>query len=325
VEWPTDRSVLFHSLPRSKRYPEIADEYAELLHRHLTLLNELVGGSPDRGFLVITRSWSESAAPVSREPRLERMIPARYLRSDMTDPGYTPDPTDPTDEAASELWEHSYATYLEIGDPALVALLVLVSNDEVGPVDILPADLSWSFQPYDGGVRICARTAEQAVQFRSSHLGWLPAPESEWSPPGPGLFQDEPSWQFTFANLSKSKAQAILSLLEERDLVPSYAHLVDPQRDLTLLVDRRLAQILRAALSIDGGDVLSDGGEHINHMSQSEAQAFLVSQTGIAEELDDFISNYGYRYPSEAVGGELNMRLWDERLDYEGIRHTTRG
>jgi hypothetical protein len=139
------------------------------------------------------------------------------------------------------------------------------------------------------------------------------------------LFQDEPSWQFTFGNLSKSTAQAILALLEERDLVPSHVHLVDPQRDLTLLVDRRLAQILRAALSIDGGDVLNEGGEHIKHMSQSEAQAFLVGQTGIAEELDDFVSNYGYRYPSEAVGGELNMQLWDDRLDYDGIRHTSLG
>ncbi|MGW1610935.1 DUF3885 domain-containing protein [Streptomyces sp. NPDC002285] len=37
----SDRWVRFHSLPRSKRYPETEEEYAIVLHRYNTLLDEL--------------------------------------------------------------------------------------------------------------------------------------------------------------------------------------------------------------------------------------------------------------------------------------------
>lgn len=37
-----DRWVRFHSLPGSQRYPGSADEYAEILDRHVTVLGELL-------------------------------------------------------------------------------------------------------------------------------------------------------------------------------------------------------------------------------------------------------------------------------------------
>ncbi|WP_326702322.1 DUF3885 domain-containing protein [Streptomyces cyaneofuscatus] len=51
-----DRWVRFHSLQESKRYPDDEAEYAVLLERHHTLLNEL--GPSDTELYVVTREWN---------------------------------------------------------------------------------------------------------------------------------------------------------------------------------------------------------------------------------------------------------------------------
>ena len=52
-----DRWVRFHSLPKSKRYPENDSEYKIMLERHNALLNEL-----DPGYIVvITSEWTEDS------------------------------------------------------------------------------------------------------------------------------------------------------------------------------------------------------------------------------------------------------------------------
>ena len=69
----------FHSLPGSKRYADSEDEYAELLHRHLTMLAELLtrdGTGAERELLVVTASWSGGPAPTPREAELAGVLPA---------------------------------------------------------------------------------------------------------------------------------------------------------------------------------------------------------------------------------------------------------
>ena len=53
-----DRWVRFHSLPESKRYPESEDEYAIVLHRYNTVLDELFAGQE---VFVVTSDWSPTA------------------------------------------------------------------------------------------------------------------------------------------------------------------------------------------------------------------------------------------------------------------------
>ncbi|MCX4586630.1 hypothetical protein [Streptomyces sp. NBC_01481] len=50
-----DRWVRFHSLPESKRYPESEDEYAIVLDRYNTILDELFAGTD---VFVVTMDWS---------------------------------------------------------------------------------------------------------------------------------------------------------------------------------------------------------------------------------------------------------------------------
>ena len=78
-----DRWVRFHSLPESKRYAEDDDEYAEVLRRHNTVLDELLTTSTGvQSALVITCSWSDGPEQVPREETLEGLPPrATYWQS----------------------------------------------------------------------------------------------------------------------------------------------------------------------------------------------------------------------------------------------------
>ena len=68
-----DRWVRFHSLPGSKRYANNDDEYNELMHRHLTVLAELLshdGADEARELLVVTASWSDGPEPAPCDAEL---------------------------------------------------------------------------------------------------------------------------------------------------------------------------------------------------------------------------------------------------------------
>jgi hypothetical protein len=67
------RWVRFHSLPGSKRYPTSEDEYATVLHRHNTVIDEL---ADDANLLLITCGWGETEQPEPRDERLGALDPA---------------------------------------------------------------------------------------------------------------------------------------------------------------------------------------------------------------------------------------------------------
>lgn len=97
-----DRWVRFHSLPGSKRYAVDEGEYAEILHRHLTVLTELLsrdGLGVERELLVVTASWSGGPAPTPREGELAGVLPAAdHWISILTDDSV------PGEETWTHLW-----------------------------------------------------------------------------------------------------------------------------------------------------------------------------------------------------------------------------
>ncbi|WSG37666.1 hypothetical protein OHA72_40605 [Dactylosporangium sp. NBC_01737] len=79
------RWARFHTLPDAKRYATTDAEHAEILHRHRTLLTELVGETGRGGgpLTVVTCPWSATARPTPRDTTVAATTPgAVYWRSD---------------------------------------------------------------------------------------------------------------------------------------------------------------------------------------------------------------------------------------------------
>lgn len=163
------RWVRFHSLPGSKRYAETVDEYAELMHRHLTVLAELLShdhadGQPE--LLVVTTSLSDSPGPAPRHADLAGVLPAAaYWTSVLFDDS----------EPEAEIWTHLWVSATSLHSEELSRLLRLVADYETRGVIIAPTQMSWLYAPYDGGADVIAATAGHRDQLRRTHTDWLSA------------------------------------------------------------------------------------------------------------------------------------------------------
>ncbi|MEV4556305.1 hypothetical protein AB0K51_04810 [Kitasatospora sp. NPDC049285] len=159
-----DRWVRFHSLPGSKRYADNDAEYAVLLGRHHTILDQL--GPHETELYVVTRHWDGHPAPVDRPAELRRADPgARHWTSRVYD-DYDP---------ADVCYEHQYVSRLPRTRQALDPLLRLVADDVISGVTLAPADLRWLYHPYDGGGDVFAPSTEIRDALRAAHADWLSA------------------------------------------------------------------------------------------------------------------------------------------------------
>jgi hypothetical protein len=152
--------VRFHNLPDSRRYAEEDREYAELLVRQNTVIDELVAESRNAALQVITCAWSGDATPVPREIDLECCAPASsiYWTSIEQDAGQ---------------WTHLYAGSLPWRIGVLDDLLRLVADDRTADVIIAGTDLAWLYHPYDGGADVIAASAAQRDRLKAAHRTWL--------------------------------------------------------------------------------------------------------------------------------------------------------
>lgn len=162
-----ERWVRFHSLPASKRYADSDAEYAEILRRHITVLNELAvqypGGTPGR-VLVVTVAWSDGPAVPHRQTTVADTMPgAEHWTSVVSE----------RDEDGREYWIHLFLSMSEIGSPQLERLLCLVADDETADVIITDTELNWLYHPYDGGADVITSSTLQRDMLRAQHLQWL--------------------------------------------------------------------------------------------------------------------------------------------------------
>jgi len=160
-----DQWVRFHSLPGSKRYADDEQEYAELLGRHNTILDELV----DLDFrtagrlLVVTCQWSHSATPVRREADLDRLQPnALYWTAVCQE-----------DDGDFVSWRHLYVTELQWTRGSLDPILRYVVDDRTAGVMVTGLGLTWIYHPYDGGADVLLPTTAARDALRGRHAGWL--------------------------------------------------------------------------------------------------------------------------------------------------------
>lgn len=154
-----DTWVRFHSLPDSKRYADTAEEYAEILSRHHTVLDELQDGSPGE-LLVIAADVTSTPAP-TEEP-FDDMFPADTFWSAVA--WHYADP--------ALLFAHLYVRRFEGKSGELDELLRAVADDELSGVIIAPPDLSWLYHPYDGGADVVQSSAEARDAMAARHPEW---------------------------------------------------------------------------------------------------------------------------------------------------------
>jgi hypothetical protein len=158
-----DRWVRFHSLPGSKRYPETDTEYAVVLHRYNTVLDELFGGSE---VYVVTVAWSWEPSGPELPPRRGEVHPEGSLWMTLTDED-DPDPE-------SRTYTHLYADRRPWRPGGADAILREVADDVLSEVFITDSGLHRIHHPYDGGADVILTTPEERDALRDRHRGWLP-------------------------------------------------------------------------------------------------------------------------------------------------------
>ncbi|MFC1412907.1 hypothetical protein ACEZCY_28355 [Streptacidiphilus sp. N1-12] len=157
-----DRWVRFHSLPGSKRYAEDDAEYATLLDRHNTVINELFAGED---VYVFTADWSETDTPNPEGELSRRLSPGSEPWTTIL----TADDPDPEFRVYTHL--RVRRTPWRIG--SLDPLLRSVADYESAGVIIADTALKQLYHPYDGGADALLASTTDRDALRERHRDWL--------------------------------------------------------------------------------------------------------------------------------------------------------
>jgi hypothetical protein len=147
--------VRFHSLPGSKRYPENEGEYAVVLERYNTVLDELFAGGD---VYVITPVWTAGAEDPPSPPE------AGYWQSLLVE-------DDPEPEFRT--YCHLYAARRSWRHGCLDPLLRDTADDKVAGVLVTDTRMHRVHHPYDGGADVFLTTSEERDRMRNRHADWL--------------------------------------------------------------------------------------------------------------------------------------------------------
>ncbi|WP_314254007.1 DUF3885 domain-containing protein [Streptomyces kutzneri] len=158
------RWVRFHSLPGSKRYPDGEAEYAVLLDRYNTVLDELFAGDE---VYVVTTGWSEVSEHTDRSAGRRAFHPEGTLWT-------TEDDTCDPDPAFHTRW-YFYADRRRWQRGCLDGLLRAVAGDRLSGTFVTDAGLTRMYHPYDGGADVILPTSQERDRMRERHAGWLSA------------------------------------------------------------------------------------------------------------------------------------------------------
>ncbi|WP_327097435.1 hypothetical protein OIE68_00720 [Nocardia vinacea] len=155
-----DRWVRFHSLPESKRYADSADDYAIVLDRYNTILDELFSGED---IYIITADGSETPTPARRSHTAASLHPgARYWTSVLEDP----------DPDAPWYW-HLYVSEKPWERGCLDELLCAAADEVTVGLLITDTALQQLHHPYDGGADVILATTDERDRLRCRHAEWL--------------------------------------------------------------------------------------------------------------------------------------------------------
>ncbi|MEU8640738.1 hypothetical protein AB0C91_02330 [Streptomyces sp. NPDC048674] len=158
----SDRWVRFHSLPRSKRYPETEDEYGIVLHRYNTVLDELFHGT-EVHVLTVAWSWEPHGVHLPEERHAVHSESSLWSSLAFED---DPDPEFHT-------YTHFYVDRRPWRYGTVDAILRAVADDTLHGVIITDTEMRRLHHPYDGGADLILPTPEERDLLRNRHSAWL--------------------------------------------------------------------------------------------------------------------------------------------------------
>ncbi|MGW6023404.1 DUF3885 domain-containing protein [Streptomyces sp. NPDC055099] len=142
-------------MPESQRYAEDESEYAVVLERYNTVLDELFAGAD---VYVITPLWTtEAEVPLSRPG-------ASYWRSHLV-------MDDPDPEFRT--YCHLFTTRRPWQRGCIDDLLRDIADEKVAGVLITDTRMQRIHCPYDGGADVFLPTPEERDRIRDRHAHWL--------------------------------------------------------------------------------------------------------------------------------------------------------
>lgn len=147
--------VRFHSLPGSKRYAEGQEEYAVLLDRYNTVLDELFAGTD---VYVITPEWTPAPGVPSRRRVADHW--RSLLVQDDPDPDF-------------RTYCHLFAVRRPWRRGCIDDLLRDVADYRTAGVLITDTRMLRIHHPYDGGADVFLGSPEERDRMRDRHADWL--------------------------------------------------------------------------------------------------------------------------------------------------------
>ncbi|WP_328946855.1 hypothetical protein OG259_40655 [Streptomyces sp. NBC_00250] len=147
----------FHSLPESKRYAEDESEYAVVLERYNTVLDELFAGED---VYVVTPVWATDAEVPPLQPDVGYW--QSLLVEDDPDPGF-------------RTYCHLFAVRRPWRSGCLDELLREIADNKVAGVLVTDTQMRRIHHPYDGGADVFLTTHGERDRTRDRHADWLSA------------------------------------------------------------------------------------------------------------------------------------------------------
>lgn len=147
-----ERWVRFHSLPGSKRHAEDDNEYATVLNRYNTVLDELFLGQE---VLVLTPEWTSDPAPSAHATAAGSYWTS--ARVDPDDPAYT----------------HIFVRQVRWERGCINEVLRAVADFVVAGVMITDVAVRRIYHPYDGGADVLLETSADRDRLRAKYSDWL--------------------------------------------------------------------------------------------------------------------------------------------------------
>lgn len=155
------RWVRFHSLPGSKRYADDENEYATLLHRHNTVLDEFFTGQRVH---IVTATYGAGEETIELSA-----VGDPHMLNPGSRPWTTLREEDPDTARIIHLHVREQPWRSGMADPLLRA----VADDGCSDVIIMDTALRRLYHPYDGGADCIVESTEERDRLKAVHPDWL--------------------------------------------------------------------------------------------------------------------------------------------------------